>query len=295
MGQLRFSDGGERRTLPLAPSTLVGRSWACIARFHHPTVPLYWMEVRWYGGAWAWRVLAGAAHTRGAGASVGDSWRSFSGPGGRPPRVTLDEAVWVELVNDSPPQPFAVDAFTGEPIASEELLNLVEVHNDALLPLDAEGDENARLRDGELFRAGDRVLRAHVPGRIADTEGRRMHFEKDEIEVGIDLEALVARFSNGPLAVEARGECVRVLAAYHRVRESGIPEGGWLTPNEALAEWIDLGGTEASHAERMSWERSRVRSQLSRAGVGGLDRLFEIRREGDTVRCRLGAVTAYWI
>ena len=37
----------------------------------------------------------------------------------------------------------------------------------------------------------------------------------------------------------------------------------------------------------MAWERSKLRAQLSRAGATGLDALYEIRRDGDTVRTRV--------
>jgi hypothetical protein len=295
MGTLRFFDGVEPRTVPLAPSTLVGRSWACIARLEHPAVPLYWLEVRWYGGAWAWRVLAGASHTRGAGSTVGEGWRSFLSVGGRAPRVTLDDGGWIELIDDSAPEPFVVDAFSGAVVPAEILAECVELRDDGLIPLEAEGDPAAALADGQVFRSGDRVLRAHVPSSRLDTDGRRMHLGREGIEVGIDVAGLVARFSNGPLVVDVRGECVRVLAAYHRIRERGIPDDGWVTPSEVFAEWVALGGNEASSTDRMGWERAKLRSQLARAGVGGLQHLFEVRRDGETVRSRIGAVAPFWI
>jgi hypothetical protein len=91
MGMLRISDGDSRRNMPLATSNLVGRSWSCLARFRHPSVPMYWLEVRWYGGQWAWRVLAGAGRTRGAGPSVGDAWRAFTTSGARPARLSISD------------------------------------------------------------------------------------------------------------------------------------------------------------------------------------------------------------
>ena len=295
MGMLRISDGEHRRNVPLGTSNLVGRSWSCYVRFQHPAVPLYWLEVRWYSGTWAWRLLSGAGRTRGAGTSIGDAWRVFAPSGARPARISLAEMLWVELIDSEPPTPFISDVMTGEPVPEAEMTDLVEVRERYLLPLHAEGDERARFAEGEVFRVGDRVLRAHVPQGEFDTEGCRLHLGNPEIEIGIDLEALVARFSDGHLTVEVRGECVRVLAVYAAARVANMPEGGWLTPDEAFAEWSALGGSTTSEPERIAWERARLRTQLSKGGVGGLDGLFELRREGDTARCRLSTSQAFQV
>ncbi len=60
-----------------------------------------------------------------------------------------------------------------------------------------------------------------------------------------------------------------------------------LTPDDAHAAWLARGGPAESFPARMAWERSKLRAQLSRAGATGLDALYEIRRDGDTVRTRV--------
>ncbi len=40
----------------------------------------------------------------------------------------------------------------------------------------------------------------------------------------------------------------------------------------------------------MAWERAKLRASLSRAGVTGLNALYEVRREGDTVRVRFASM-----
>ena len=137
MGTLLLTDGDGARVVPLAPSTLVGRSWSCIARLTHPACPLYWLEVRWIAGAWAWRALGAAGRTRGAGAHVREDWRALAAAFGRGARVTLDDACAIELVDDSPPRPFAVDALSGEPLPDEELQLYAEVRPDGIWPLGA--------------------------------------------------------------------------------------------------------------------------------------------------------------
>jgi hypothetical protein len=74
-------------------------------------------------------------------------------------------------------------------------------------------------------------------------------------------------------------------------RAADTPTGGWLTPNKALAAWVELVAPADSRPERVAWERAKLRAQLSRAGVAGLDALYEVRREGDTVRTRARSFT----
>ncbi len=287
MGTLRVVDGEQRRNVPLAASTLVGRGWPCHVVLTHPAAPLYWLEIRWYGGAWAWRTLAADARTRGVGAFVGTDWRALSGSGGRAPRVSLTEDCWVELVDAGAPGAFLTDADSRVPLDPTDLEPWLEVRREAVLPLDAEGNMSPALADGALFRAGDRVVRVHVPSREDDTLGGRVDIGARDLEVHVDLEAAVARFSQGHAEVEARGACVRLLAAYLEARGNDLPEGGWLSPAEALEAWRAHGGPADAHADRVGWERSKLRAQLSRAGATCVDALYEIRRDGDTVRARV--------
>jgi hypothetical protein len=109
-----------------------------------------------------------------------------------------------------------------------------------------------------------------------------------DLAVEIDLARLTATFHSGPARVTVRGECARVLHVYLRARRSEVPAGGWLTPQEAWSEWVAAGGSAASPKERLGWERGKLRSQLSRLHVANVDALFEISREGDTIRTRVG-------
>lgn len=286
MGTLRIVDGETRRSLPLAASTLVGRGWSCLARLRHAAVPLYWLEVRWSAGSWSWRALAAEARTRGGGAFVGSGWRALTPAGGRAPRVTLADDVWVELTDAAPPQPFLTDVETGDHVPAEDADQVLEVRADAIVPLTAEGDPAGGLPDGAVVRVGARMVRVHVPTRDPDTQGARIDLSAPDVELHLDLEALEARFVLGDAEVIARGACVRLLDAYVAAREADVPAGGWLTPDDAHAAWLARGGPADSSPARMAWERSKLRAQLSRAGAAGLDALYEVRRDGDTVRTR---------
>ena len=289
MAQLRIVDGETRRVVALAASSLVGRGWPCIARIPQASVPLYWLELRWYAGTWAWRALSAGARTRGIGASLGSEWRALAAAGGRPPRITLSSAVWVELIDPSPPEAFVTDVITGDVLPPEEAQDLVELRRDAILPFEAEGDLCRSFADGAVWVDKGRVLRAHIPSAGADTWDRCLDLGHPEVELEIDMVGLSARFRMGDAEAVARGACVRLLQVYVQARALHDPAGGWLTPEEALAAWVQLGGPADARPERIAWERSKLRAQLSRAGVAGLDTVYEVRREGDTVRTRVRA------
>lgn len=287
MGQLRVIDGERRHTVPLASSTLIGRAWACLVRLQHPAAPLYWLEVRWHAGAWAWRALSADARTRASGPFSQAGWRAFITAGARGARVTLAEDLWVELTDASPPEAFLTDVDTGEAVRSEEVEQALEVRTDAILFVAAEGDGSLAFADGAVVRVDGRVLRAHVPSGEADTLGGRVDLSAPDVELDLDPEALVARFTRGDAEVVARGACVRLLVVYAEARATDVPAGGWLSPDEAHAEWVARGAPADSRPERVAWERAKLRAQLSRAGATGLDALYEVRRDGETVRTRV--------
>ncbi len=278
---------GRARSVPLASSTLIGRGAACHARVADAAVPLYWLEVRWLGEGWGWRALGAESLTRGQGSPDAAGWRRLHTGGGRGTRVTLDGAAWVELVDGRPPEPFVVDLQTGERLLGEALEVAVETGSDRWVPASAEGDPACALTDGEVFVEGGRALRAWIPQVPDATRSARMHL-RDGIDLDIDVDGRVATFSQGGAEVVVRGECVRVLAAYARARDDDDPRGGWLTPQQAWERWVALGAEPSWPLERLGWERTRMRSALGRAGVGGLELLFETERAGMAWRLRLG-------
>jgi hypothetical protein len=123
---------------------------------------------------------------------------------------------------------------------------------------------------------------------IVETAETRIDLERAGARVVVDAAELRATFLQGQAEVEVRGECVRVLTVYAQARRHDLPEGGWLRPAEAWEGWVDLGGSAESPVRRVEWERARLRGRLAREGVAGVERLFEVRREGDTMRTRLG-------
>jgi hypothetical protein len=278
---------GRTRSVPLVSSTLIGRGPACHARVRDPSVPLYWLEIRWLGDGWGWRALGADLHTRGQGAPDAAGWRRLRTGAGRSHRVTLGEHVWIELVHDGPPESFVMDVTTGERVTGELLERIVEMWPERMLPVAADGDPTRALEDGEIFVADGRAYRAWLPTVVDATRGTRMDV-RDTVHVDIDVEQRRATFSQGGSEVVVRGECVRVLAVYAAARDADPARGGWLTPTEAWEAWVAMGAEASAPLERLGWERTRLRGALARARVGGLEALFETQRDGMEWRIRLG-------
>lgn len=278
-----------RRLLPLAATGLVGRAPACLVRIDHPACPAHWLEIRWTGACWAWRPLAAAERTRGAGRPLADGWTSLEVGEDRGTRIALGADAWVEIVDDGPPAPFAWDVLDDRPLEDAALEEVAEVRGDQLLPLAAEGDDGLALRDGQCWvhtaSDGARTLRAHVPVTMAATAAPRIDLARGEVFVLVDLSTLRATLRQGPDVATVEGACVRTLVVYGNARDA---HEGWLTAAEAWAEWTELGGQEERAIDAVAWERARLRRLLDRARVGGLDRLFESRKDGTYVKTRLG-------
>jgi hypothetical protein len=287
MGTLTLTDGLRRVVHPLAASALVGRGWPCAVRLEHPAAPLYWLELRWMEGLWAWRPLSAELRTRGAGAFLAAGWRELDRAGGRPARLSLAEDLWIELTDPSAPVPYVSDLETGLPIDEDEALVLLEVRADGVFLAGAEGQSAAPLADGQVVRAGARLLRAHVPGPGVHTVGAVIDLGGPDLCLDIDLATPEARLSQGGAEVRLRGAGVGLLAAYSAARRANMPTGGWLSPAEALVGWAAHGGPAAAPLERVAWQRAKLRAQLARAGVAQVDALFEVRHDGDTMRTRL--------
>ena len=126
MGALLITDNTGLRTVPLSSSTLVGRHFHCGCQIYDPAIHLYWLEIRWVGAMWMWRVLSGANRTRGAGAMVHDDWRELKWANGRGGRIVWDELCVVELIDPSPPQLIGRDLRSRRWLDDEELQKWIE-------------------------------------------------------------------------------------------------------------------------------------------------------------------------
>ena len=288
VSNLLYCDAGRRQLVPLAVSTLVGRHWGCGVRLGDPGVPLYWLEIRWLDGVWGWRALGAEERTRGTGSALAAGWRQLAVAGPRQGRVRLSADVWVELVEAGPPRPHLVDLQAGSTLDEAATAEWVELRADLVLPLDAEGDASHALPDGTVLAREGRAVRVHAPAGIVATMTATLDLARGRVFVDIDSAARKAVLTGDDGgAVTVRGECVRVLEVYRSARRDDVPRGGWLSAQDALAGYVALGGAEDTALARMSWERCRLRSLLSQAGVANVSALFEVA-PGRDARVRLG-------
>jgi hypothetical protein len=155
----------------------------------------------------------------------------------------------------------------------------------------------APFADGQVLALHDPVLgplalRLHVPAEVPATADALLDLLDPGLSIELDLPGLRATLHQRGSHVIVRGECARVLTVYLQARRRDLPAGGWLDPDEAWALWVALGGNEDSPRERLSWERGKLRSQLARMRVANVHALFELSRQGDTIRTRLGIEAA---
>ena len=131
MPVLQIQDDSRSRILPAVGSVLAGRQWTCIARFSSARIPLYWLEIRWLGERWAWRALAPNDQTRGSGTTIGEGWRQLVAGS----RLRWDDAVWLQLTGDGPPETTLWDEASGDFRTGEALDSLLEIREGRVLPL----------------------------------------------------------------------------------------------------------------------------------------------------------------
>jgi hypothetical protein len=294
MALLLVATGASRRLLPLPPLCLVGRAPTCMVQLEHPVCPAHWLELRWGPEGWSWRPLAALERTRGSGAHRANGWRGLEVSAERGTRVALAADAFIELVDGGPPEPFAWDCSADRPLTGEALERVVELRGDAMLPIAAEGDPGAALRDGALWvhQEGEqlRILRAHLPSSLAETLDTRLDLARGGVSVELDLGANLAELSQRSARVQVSGQAVRAFALYARARAEDPDGEGWLGSSEALTAWQALGGAAEAPAEAVSWERTRLRQLLHRARVGSVEAVFDRRKVGAFIQIRLGDV-----
>ena len=227
---------------------------------------------------WAWRALNSIEETRGAGRSLPNGWRSFLRTASRNPRISISDDVWIEFIDLSAPSAFAQDVETGDFIDGEALDDLWECVDDRFYRFgwdDAREDE-FELRDGDLVSSKGTLYRVFLPLDGPHTLVAQLHLMVADCAVTLDVERLVATFESNDVSVSVTGECVRVLAAYALARrDEHFSEGGWLTAQESHQRWLQLGGNPTSSADRLGFERGKLRNQLRKAGVLDAKDLFE--------------------
>jgi len=284
-------DSDEGCPVPLAPSTILGRHASCTWTIDEPTLPLYWVEIRWFDSGWAWRALGERDGTSGPtqrSAGLPAGWRALRAGSA----LSLAD-VAVRVVEDSAPEPFGVDLVTGEVLGHEAVLDLVEARDDGWWPVEAELDlrRSRPLCDGDVIHTAERALRVHPPSELWEpTVPAWLTLLAPSTFVYVDVldDTVRLTVSSREREVVIQGSFVRAAAPYVAARLE--PEGdGWLTLAAAFERWLGLGGNRASKPARIAQDRNKICRGLAGNGVGNATALFETARRanGWVTRVRL--------
>lgn len=282
MAEIIVDVDGTQRTLPLSASTLLGRHHQCTWRIGDPRLPLYWIELRWIGRRWGWRVLADPGNTRGPLTAMPGNphWRVL----GQGERVYTPRAS-ITLAAGGPPRRFAVDLDTDDVLQGEALDEYLEERADGPWPVDAEQRDALRgpLSDGRVFVSCGRPLRLFIGEPIAETVRGGISLMRSSCALYIDIppgEEPRLSVVDRDAEVVLQGAYVRACVPYARARSRDLPVDGWLTIHDAHYQWQQHGGSAASGSERIAQDRSRLCRALAKAGVVGAHSLFETQRKG---------------
>ncbi len=295
MGKILIGKPGNLRQFELMETTLVGRHWQCNAVISNIEVPLYWLEIRWLSDHWTWRCLSSTDRTRGSGTVTSNGWRDWRSKNSIAPTISLPTGASIELIDPSPPTFQLQDQYTGEQFKDDALLDLVELTNDGYILYDAEredgqdGQDAKFLQDGALLHIKGRILRVWRPKGPQPTKVPLISLSASGLFLTIDCELLTATFTQHDAEVTIEGSPVRLLLTYAQ----SVVDGPWVESDSFLATsvafdgWLSNGGHADSEPKRLAWERAKLRSLLVKAGVVGVNNLFERRRDGASWSHRL--------
>ncbi len=259
MGKIRLIYEDTDVLLPMPATLQVGRHWSCFAQVKDGRIPQFWLEIRWKGSTWAWRVLNAEEETRGMGAMKSHGWRELPPDPARVPSISLGDVARIEFLSIDPPHTFAQNIQTGEVHAGDALDDLWEDVDGQIYRFgweEAGQGQNQALNDGDLLVSDGDLYRVFMTASSPPTMMGSMDLATQECEVEIDLDTMTATFESSRGSASASGECVRVLAAYALARrDENRVDGGWLTAQEIYNRWVDLGGNASSKMDRPGFER----------------------------------------
>ena len=284
MGRIRIESLGKTFELELSQSTTIGRHWSCTATVPATNVPLYWLELRWNLNGWAWRCLGGESNTTGRGKLGKNGWRHWSENQSDSPSVSLKPDTRIQLIDSGPPDIFLREIGEDIEILGSDLLDYVEITTDGIVPLpsleQSEDEPRNELSDGDLVKVNARTFIVHLPKAVRATKEPTLDLLNSAVHLTIFRAQLRAVFSLDNTEVVIEGAPVRVLLSYANALADGpwTDSSGFLSTDEAFKIWVDCGGSPGSTAERIGWDRGKLRSMLVQEGVTGADKLFLRKR-----------------
>jgi len=282
LGSILVGTPGDLRKLELTETTIIGRHWQCNVVLNSPHIPLYWLEIRWINGNWAWRSLGATERTKGTGTAGRHGWMYWHPRTGTKMRVNIENGSRVELLDVSPPGLLLQDLFTGEQFPIPACFDYLALSNRHVYRRGQdEEDPSVAIVDGEVFEMDGKPLRLWLPVTWEATVEPLIDITHPNTEMAINPGTLTACFVNADSEIRLKGEYVRLLGVYLRARKEGSwdADGGWLSSEEAHAAWIQSGGLTSSPIERIAWMRGKARSHLIQNGAGKSETLFDRRRK----------------
>lgn len=290
MGCILVGTPGDLRKIELTETTIIGRHWQCNVVLTSPRIPLYWLEIRWLNGTWAWRSLGAADRTKGTGTAGNHGWMYWHSRSGTKMRVNIENGSRVELVDISSPSLLLQDLFTGEQFPIPACFEYLALSNRYVYRRGQdEEDPSAAIVDGEVFAMDGKTFRLWLPTTWEATIEPIIDLTHPNIEITANPGTLTASFVIGDAEIKLKGEFVRLLCVYLHARKEGTwdADGGWLSTEEAHAAWIKYGGLSSSPIKRIAWMRGKLRSHLVANGAGKPEALFARQRKNGQWEHRL--------
>lgn len=267
-------------TLPAV--CLVGRHPACIIRIDDPSVPSFWLELRWTGSEWTWRPLSDSESTRGPGTPTPAGWRIWRARLGDRRQAIRIGGVRVRLTDIDAPVPMVEWTTDGrcDAIVSGQLG--FQLGGDEVCWSGTPGAASMRIHNGDSLVIGNQPCRVWIPDHWSATDRPRVSLSDHQLQLILEEEPSKVTLLAGGVGIDLQGEEVRLLRVYAEARASDPRDRdcGYRTTREARAAWIALGGNPESPPERLAWLRNRLRTMLDEVGVVGSAELFERRRRG---------------
>jgi len=224
--------------VPLRVRHLLGRAPDCHTRFDEPVVSGLHAQLRWREGRWVLHDLGSVNGTR-----LGEQQWLHGGrlPLVRGQRFSLGGQVLLELVDDGPPEPFAVreDGVVVEGVGRELYLPMTDGGEAVLLPDAGEDwvlladEEPASVRDGARVQVGGwswtLALSTSQQPTMSRTRLRLLADTRLRFEVSEAAVCLVAEVDEQRVVL-GTGRWVGLLLALARRRLVGgeVGERGWL-------------------------------------------------------------------
>ena len=267
MGILVVKYENKLTRLMLSSSNIIGRHWRCDLSIPLKGVPLYWIEIRWFGEFWAWRAFS-SEKTRGTGAVLQNGWRKWNNG-----KISLGNTASIELMEESAP------VLCFEHLSTKKRRTLIDMDGRVNFSRGVvyKVEEEEEYHDGSLICLEKEWYRVHIPKNWMMSSDVEIDICSSSLSIDIDKTALKATLTQGKADCIINGEPIRLLYVYAKLKKEAPEE--WFSSADIFSQWLQYGGLESSPLERLNWERSKIKNLLVAKGVKNVDQLFLRKKE----------------